>query len=205
MERFKHDLQHEEDGKRYYDKTYGVHVTKVYSGDCCVTDKRDEMMVTILGSCVSACIRDKEKGIGGMNHFLLPDSKDENNVSTRFGAHAMEELINGILKRGGNKNNLEIKLFGGANVIESSAKVGDRNCEFVKNYLLKEGLLCTTQDLGGEQPRRIHYYPATGRVMMRRIEKATELSQLKDQEEKYKSTLDKKSKGGEIGGEAVLF
>lgn len=192
--------------KRYYDQMQEVTVVKIYSGDCYVSKSPGEMMVTILGSCVAACIRDPETNIGGMNHFLLPDTNDAvSSTSTRFGAFAMEELINGIIRLGGRKERLEIKLFGGANVIESSARIGEKNCNFVRHYLEKEGLRCRSEDLGGDQPRRIHYYPDSGRVMMRKLNRKEDFKQVANEEQNYQHLLVDKTKAGTLEGDVELF
>lgn len=156
--------------KRFYDPKEKVTVIKIFSGDWYVSTSKDEMVSTILGSCVSACIRDPHIGVGGMNHFLLPGDKTMDNKhsdAARYGMFAMERLINGIMKAGGNKERLEVKVFGGGNVTRNSARIGSRNAEFIRDFLRKEGLRKVSEDLEGEHPRRVHYYPSTGKVMMR--------------------------------------
>jgi chemotaxis protein CheD len=129
----------------------------------------NELLVTVLGSCVAACIRDPIARVGGMNHFMLPGSDSgawgAASASLRFGNFAMERLINDILCRGGYRQNLEVKVFGGASM-GSSAQVGLRNAEFVETYLREEGLRIAAADLRGDHARRIHYYPRTGRARM---------------------------------------
>ena len=149
---------------RYIDRKLNVAAAKIMPGELYVSAS-GEMIVTTLGSCVSACIRDRVRGIGGMNHFMLPMQGDHsstqwgsNSVSSasRYGNWAMEYLINEILKCGGYKNNFEIKLFGGGNVLRnSSASIGQKNIDFVKAYLEKEGLSVTSEDLGDSYPRKI--------------------------------------------------
>lgn len=186
--------------RRHFDRASNQHVIKVYSGDCFVTTEPEHMLVTILGSCVAACIRDPLMGIGGMNHFLLPETRDAEGLSsesTRYGAFAMEKLINEILKRGGSKSRLEVKVFGGGNVIDSSAMIGDKNVKFVLSFLTKEGLRISSQDLGGDYPRRVHYYPDTGKVMMRALRRKEDMK-IVEEEKKYASTLLQKPVEGEI-------
>ena len=129
------------------------------------------MIVTVLGSCVSACIRDPQAGIGGMNHFMLAQHTSGgwgNDLrSARFGNFAMEKLHQRAHQGGRRRERLEVKVFGGGNVTDSSNAVGTDNAEFVLRYLQAEGLRCAAQDLGGSHPRRIHYYPQTGRVVRR--------------------------------------
>lgn len=162
--------------KRYYDQNLELTVVKLMTGDCYVTNEPHEMLVTILGSCVSACIRDPVAGVGGMNHILLPGSGDVDKAvrgdpgySTRFGVYAMEELINGILKLGGRKERLETKIFGGGNVIKNSALIGTKNIKFVKEFLKNERISIHAEDVGGSHPRRIHYFPDSGKVRMRAL------------------------------------
>ncbi len=179
--------------KRYYDQVSELTIVKVFSGDCYVTNQPGEMIVTILGSCISACIRDPVTNIGGMNHFLLPgenqgDSGKGN--AARFGAFAMEELINGIMKLGGKRERFEVKVFGGANVIESSAMIGTKNVEFVRRYLKDEGLRIASEDMGGDYPRRIHYFPDTGRLMMRKLRRKDDMKIIAE-EKAYQSKIEK--------------
>lgn len=177
----------------FYDRRYEAYSRRVLPGDYYVTGAKDEMIVTVLGSCVAACIRDPRTGYGGLNHFMLPqsDTGEWNGVSaaTRYGNHAMEALINEILKSGCSRENLEIKVFGGANVAVGPSMVGRKNCEFVLHYLADEGLRVIAQDLGGPQGRRIHYFPATGKVG-RVFLKRTSEALVVNEERQYVSKLD---------------
>lgn len=172
---------------RYYDHVGEMTIIKLHSGDYYATSHPGEMIMTILGSCVAACIRDPGIGIGGMNHFLLPGD-DNAGQSTRYGEFAMEKLINEILKLGGRRDKLEVKLFGGGNVINNSSMIGERNVHFVRRYIKDEGLHIASEHLGGTQPRRIHYYPDTGKVMMRLLQKKEDL-RITEEEEAYKKKL----------------
>jgi chemotaxis protein CheD len=158
-------------GRRVFDAASDMWMVKVFPGEYYITRKTDEMIVTVLGSCVSACIRDPQAGIGGMNHFMLAQHTSggwgSDLRSARFGNFAMEKLINELIKAGARRERLEVKVFGGGNVTDSSNAVGTDNAEFVLRYLRAEGLPCAAQDLGGSHPRRIHYYPQTGRVVRR--------------------------------------
>ncbi len=157
--------------RKFFDAASGSWMVKVFPGEFYVTANADEMLVTVLGSCVSACIRDPRSGVGGMNHFMLPHSHAGNWAgdlnSTRFGNFAMEKLINELIKAGCSRNALEIKVFGGGNVTDANNPIGTGNSEFILRYLEAEGLRCAAQDLGGQLPRRIHYTPATGKVVRR--------------------------------------
>ena len=162
---------------RYWDKSNDIVAAKLLPGDYYVTTE-DEMITTVLGSCVSACIRDSVMGIGGMNHFMLPetsrsrlDSRHESIVGTalRYGNYAMEHLINTILQFGGKRKNLEVKLFGGGKIIATLGDVGSRNIEFVLDYVDTEALNLVSHDLGDIYPRKVNFFPKTGRVRMKKI------------------------------------
>lgn len=161
---------------RYWDRSLNLPAAKILPGEFYVSE-RGEMIVTVLGSCISACIRDKVRGVGGMNHFMLP-VKSEHSANwgssltsneTRYGNWAMEYLINGILKLGGTRRNMEVKIFGGAKVIENMGNVGLRNIEFVEEYLATEGLRITASDVGGIYPRKVLYFPDTGAVKVKKL------------------------------------
>ena len=124
---------------RYFDRTFDCDAVKVLPGEYFVTTS-DIVLVTVLGSCVTACVRDRDKGLGGMNHFMLPENGGEPSVlssSARYGAYAMEVLLNHLLKLGARRSSLEAKVFGGGKVLASltQAQVGEKNSEFVLNYL----------------------------------------------------------------------
>jgi chemotaxis protein CheD len=188
-------------GRRFFDSANSAWMVKVFPGEYYVTSKADEVLVTILGSCVSACIRDPRTGIGGMNHFMLAQGQEQSwggdAQSTRYGNFAMEKLLNELLKAGCSRNSLEIKVFGGGNVTDTKNLIGTQNCEFVLRYLEGEGLTCAAQDLGGQYPRRIHYYPSTGRVV-RRILAGTEKSMIVREESEYAGRLSSRKIAGDI-------
>ncbi len=162
---------------RYWDRENQIITAKLLPGDCYVTSD-DELITTVLGSCVSACIWDTVAGLGGMNHFMLPqtsqsglDAKADGVVGSalRYGNYAMEHLINTILRHGGSRQHLEVKLFGGSKIIATLGDVGLRNVEFVMAYVQTEGLRLASYDLGDIYPRKINFYPKTGRVRMKKI------------------------------------
>lgn len=186
--------------KRCYDAKEKINVVKIFSGDWYVTGAADEMITTILGSCVAACIRDPIVGVGGMNHFLLPSTDEMDNThsdAARYGLFAMESLINGILKAGGRKDRLEVKVFGGGNVINNSARIGSKNAKFVRDFLHKEGFRIVSEDLEGEHPRRVHYYPVTGKVMMRLLRRKEDMVVV-EEEAQYKKAIISKPIGNDI-------
>jgi chemotaxis protein CheD len=185
---------------RYYDQISEMTVVKVFSGDCYSTTEPGEMLVTVLGSCIAACIRDPIAKVGGMNHFLLPNSSNVGDSPTRYGAYAMEKLINDLLKKGAQKSRLEVKVFGGGNVIQSSAKIGDKNVNFIRQYCKDEGLKIVQEDLGGLSPRRIHYYPETGKVMMRKLGRKEDFVNVEQEEIIYSKAITIKASKGAEGG-----
>ena len=180
------------EARRYRDPRFDAIAVKVFPGDHYVTADADEMLVTILGSCVTACIRDPLIGVGGMNHFMLPESAgvgwDTASASMRYGNVAMERLINDILKRGGARERLEIKVFGGGNVMKGTANIGHRNAEFVEQYLAAEGLRIAAHHLRGNLPRRVHYFPATGKVMLLELQRS-EREEVVRSEDSYKHKI----------------
>lgn len=188
-------------GRRYYDPSHGSWIVKVLPGEFYVTPKPDEVIATILGSCVSACIRDRHVGIGGMNHFMLPLAYErgwgDEPQSARYGNFAMEKLINELIKAGCSRDRMEVKVFGGGNVTDSNQAIGTQNAEFVLRYLQAEGLTCAAQDLGGQLPRRIHYFPKTGRVV-RRILGGTDKAVIAREESAYATRLSTTKTSGEI-------
>lgn len=190
--------------RRYRDPRFNAIAVKVLPGEHYVTKDVGEMLVTVLGSCVSACIRDPLAGVGGMNHFMLPESPDGHwgatSAACRYGNFAMEQLINDILKAGGRKDRLEIKLFGGANVLAANTDIGGRNAEFVETYLAAEGLPIAASHLRGRLPRRIHYFPQHGKVFMLELPRHEEMSVV-GMEQKYKHRLAKEP----VAGSAELF
>jgi chemotaxis protein CheD len=194
-------------GRRFYDSASSSWLLKVYPGEFHVTSKPDETLVTVLGSCVSACIRDPKTGFGGMNHFMLAEDQDgkwgAETASTRYGNYAMEKLINELIKAGCPRERMEIKVFGGGNVIDSRQAVGTKNSEFVLRYLADEGLKCTAQDLGGDFPRRIQYSPVTGKVV-RKLLGRTDANPIAHDEREYLKNLNAQPTHGRAG-EITLF
>ena len=175
---------------------------RIMPGEYYVT-RHDELIATTLGSCVSACIRDPSTGIGGMNHFMLPiDERSDASsydVSARYGNFAMEHMINDILKNGGRRERLEVKVFGGGNVLPSMTAIGTKNINFVREYLHTEGFKIAAEDLGGNNPRKVIYFPASGRVMMQRVSLSRHDEQeITRREAEYQQSLKSKPIAGDI-------
>ena len=150
-------------------------VTTVHQGDCHVSNETDLTYSTVLGSCISACVRDRVANVGGMNHFLLAEqsgsAKDRYGASARYGAFAMEQLINKVLTKGtGKKGNLEIKVFGGGKINSALDDVGLKNIEFIRQFLVDEGYVAVSEDLGGNYARRVLFKPHSGRAFVKRLD-----------------------------------
>lgn len=160
---------------RYWDEAYGMHAAKLLPGEFYVT-REQETIVTVLGSCVSACIRDPHARIGGMNHFMLPMSQsggswggEDSSVSTRYGSQAMERLIGEMEKYGARRERMEVKLTGGGRVLANMTDVGAKNIEFVEQYVRERDLDVKARDLGDIYPRKVYYMPETGRLLVRKL------------------------------------
>ncbi len=186
---------------RYRDK--GRVIAKILPGEYYVTSEQ-EVLITLLGSCVAACIRDVKLGIGGMNHFLLPAAGCSNDrwsgplgKATRYGSAAMERLINDILKHGGRRDRLEVKIFGGSKVLERMRDIGVGNIRFVREYLAREGLQAVAEDVGGASPRQVQYFPHTGKVLVRRL-RALRETDVAGREQAYLRALQARPVVGEI-------
>jgi chemotaxis protein CheD len=190
--------------QRFWEPDTQRWTVKILPGEYYVT-RSDEAITTVLGSCISACIRDPIAGIGGMNHFMLPEdnsvrdpsSKTPVVLSTRYGSHAMESLINDVLKLGGLRGRLEIKVFGGGRVLTAMTDIGARNIDFVREYLGLERLAINAHDVGGEQPRKVIYYPSDGKVRVRKL-RPIENRSISDREKLYMDSLRAKDEGGDI-------
>ncbi len=185
-----------------YRNASGQLIAKLLPGDFYVTCE-DEVLDTVLGSCVSACIRNPRLHIGGMNHFMLPRPSGHGNDTwdslagraTRYGTASMEQLINRILSAGGHRNDLEVKIFGGGKVLASLTDVGDHNVTFVREFLKQEGLRVTSEDVGDTHPRHVQYFPISGRVRVRHL---TSRHDVVNHEQQYLKVLDKAPVAGEV-------
>ena len=189
----------------YYDRTFDRDAAKILPGEYYFTSK-DMMIVTVLGSCVSACLRDRVSGVGGMNHFMLPDGGGDADspvsASMRYGTYAMEVLINELLKAGARRENLEAKVFGGGNVLRGfvAINVGERNAQFVRNYLRTEGIRIIAEDLNDIHPRKVYFFPRTGKVLVKKLKQLNN-NTLVNREQDYASRL----QTSEVTGSVDLF
>lgn len=184
----------------YFDKHFESQAVKVLPGEYYVT-RRNMVLVTVLGSCVTACIRDVDSGIGGMNHFMLPEEagRDVVSSSARYGTFAMEVLINHLQKLGARRNRMEAKVFGGGAVMESlvSSNIGTRNAEFVLEYLKTEKIPIVAKDLLDSYPRKVYFFPQTGRVLVRKLHRVHN-DTLFTREKEYRSRLAETKVEGDI-------
>jgi chemotaxis protein CheD len=188
---------------RYWDQKHQLYAARIRPGEYYVSSS-SELISTVLGSCISACIRDPKAGIGGMNHFML--ARDAAGVAgavtclstaARYGNYAMEHLINTILAHGGQRERLEIKLFGGGRMLHAIADIGSSNIQFIHDYLRTETLPVSAEDLGGIHPRKVLYFPASGRVLVRKLPLSYE-NRICERELKYQHSIEQAPVAGEI-------
>ena len=187
--------------RRYWDPVHRRFVAKILPGEFYVTDDGEELLATVLGSCVAACVRDPVAGVGGMNHFMLPVAGEAEprpeapSAAARYGAYAMEALINEVLKHGGRRERLEVKVAGGGELV--SARIGRANAEFVRRYLEHEGLEVAAADLGGPWPRKVLYLPATGKMRVRKLRRLHNTT-IAEREQDYLHTLEAVAPRGSV-------
>lgn len=187
----------------YYDRHFDTPAVKVLPGEYYATDS-EEMIVTVLGSCVSVCLRDNYSGVGGLNHFLLPHDRSSGESSlltesARYGTYAMELLVNHLLKLGAQRRRLEAKVFGGGQVIKdfTFANVGERNVRFVLTHLRNEGIPVVARDVLNNYPRKVHFFPHSGRVMLKKIN-SLHNNTLIEREKGYLKQVEHKPEVGEV-------
>jgi chemotaxis protein CheD len=187
----------------YFDRNFQIEAAKIMPGEYYVTG-RDMLLVTVLGSCVSACIRDPVSGIGGMNHFMLPEGDPRNplSASARYGGYAMEVLLNQLIKLGASRARLEAKVFGGGAVMRgfTTQNVGERNSDFVLDYLALEKIRVVAQDLRDIYPRKVYFFPSSGRALVKKL-KQVHNDTIVQRETEYGSRL----QTAEMGGDVELF
>ncbi|CAN8139285.1 chemoreceptor glutamine deamidase CheD [Thiomicrorhabdus sp. 6S2-11] len=183
------------------DPAEGITTVKILPGEFYVT-KDNERIETVLGSCIAACVRDPIAGLGGMNHFMLPVDKSaaaasELSDANRYGNYAMENLVNALLSRGAKRERLEFKLFGGGRIMASMTNIGWYNIGFAFDYIYTEGFKIVAQDIGDVFPRKVIYYPNSGRARVRRLNKMHNES-LAAQENQYIHNIESKPVEGDV-------
>jgi chemotaxis protein CheD len=173
--------------RRYWDPAQACMTVKVLPGEFYVSTQ-NELVTTVLGSCVSACIHDARRGIGGMNHFMLPEPRGERDSWTatasraaRYGSDAMEQLINAILVAGGQRADLQVKIFGGGRVLAQLTDIGQRNIDFVQHYIATEKLNLCASDLGDVYPRQVQFFPNSGRARVRLLRRHDDVQLVADE------------------------
>jgi chemotaxis protein CheD len=193
---------------RFWCRQSNMEMVKILPGEYYVT-RSNEVIATVLGSCISVCIRDPAIGIGGMNHFMLPENTKKNDddwkynkidKAARYGSDAMEQLVNELLKNGGRKQNFEIKICGGGQIIAKLNNIGLKNINFIKAYLNTEGYQVTSEDLGEIYPRKVRYFPKTGRLQIKKL-RSLQNESIVSREEQYKEHIEHKT----IDGDVELF
>jgi chemotaxis protein CheD len=193
--------------QRFWDSQLGHWTVKILPGEYYVT-RGVEAISTVLGSCISVCVRDPSRNVGGMNHFMLPEDASSGpnswldpaiGLATRYGSYAMESLVNDLLKQGATRERLEMKIFGGGRVLSGMTDVGARNIDFIRSYMRLEGHRIAAEDLGGTQPRKLIFFPASGLVRMRRL-RPVENRVISHHEQLYLASL-----GNQAGGDVELF
>ena len=191
--------------RRSWNNQFESYAARILPGEFYVT-RHKEGIATTLGSCIAACIRDRVLGIGGMNHFMLPASDvsdlaalKASNLSdaTRYGNYAMEHLINEIMRNGGRRQNLEVKIFGGGRIMANMTDVGLANITFVRDYLAMEGLQVTAEDVGDIYPRMVMFFPATGMAKVKRL-RSLHNNTIVDEERRYIDSIKKQPVSGDV-------
>lgn len=171
----------------------GLRSIHVIQGQYGLATRPDEVLCTLLGSCVAACLSDPVAGVGGMNHFLLPgaggahgeaagglrdgglragglrDGGSRDGSAMKYGVHAMELLINALLRAGARRARLRARLYGGANMLDALPQIGTANARFARDFLRNEGIRCVASDLGGRQARRLRFFAQADRVELRLV------------------------------------
>lgn len=188
----------------YFEREFERNAVKLLPGEYFVSED-DIVLSTVLGSCIAACMWDRNARVGGMNHFMLPGDParagtdaDPIGLAGRYGVFAMEQLINELIKRGARKSNLEAKLFGGGAVLRNftALNVGERNAEFVLNFLRTEGIRIASQDLLDVFARRVAFFPVSGRALCRKLPQAD--AAVVSAEQKYNAQLNTNKVGGDV-------
>jgi chemotaxis protein CheD len=180
----------------YYDAFFKNDAVKILPCEYFVFDE-DILIMTTLGSCIAACLWDREAKIGGMNHFMLPDGDSD---SGRYGSFAMELLINAMMKQGATRATMEAKIFGGGQVIEgmTSMNIGERNTAFVTDYLKTERIPIMSKDVMGPYPRKVCFLPASGKAMVKRLATANTAAVLAQDRAAVQSAAPVSAGGGSV-------
>jgi len=192
----------------FFDHTLGVHVVSVIAGGYNWSKSSKVAFSTMLGSCMAVCAYDPHIGIGGMNHFLLPEAP-ENDVgdepfssSFRYGSAAIETLLNALYSHGAAKNGMQIKIFGGGKVLQGVSKnIGQKNIDFTRRFFQRENLRINSENVGGEFGRRVIFFPRNGKVLLRALGETQDIKQIAQEE----ASVLRKVSGKEVESDVELF
>lgn len=170
-------------GQGYFDQVLGVHLVSVMAGAYHWTRASDIAFSTTLGSCLSVCAYDSQAGVGGMNHFLLPEAHESEDKkfseSFRYGSAAIETLLNSLYSKGAAKNGLNVKIFGGGKVLEGVTRnIGQKNIDFARKFFKRENMRIESEDVGGDYGRRIIFFPKTGKVLMKKLGEQKDIKEI---------------------------
>lgn len=182
----------------YLDHHFQYNAVKVLPGEYFVSNE-SMVIMTVLGSCIAACLWDSRMRVGGMNHFMLPEG-DSGDATGRYGSYAMELLINEMLKLGARRESMQAKVFGGAQVMANftTMNVGERNTEFVKEYLQTERIPIVSEDVLEIYPRKVCFFPATGKAMVKRLAHAHPETIIGEERRGNAATVAQSTSGGSV-------
>lgn len=190
--------------KAGYDRTFKRPSFEIFAGDYYVTKVQKVVLTTLLGSCISVCLKDSINNVVGFNHFMLPDKLNQENIfasaDARYGLFSMEKMINQMLKLGASKRFLEAKIFGGGKVLQTTfSNVAQANIDFARQYLTLENIPILAEDIGGNVGRKIYFIPETFDIFVKKIVQTQNLQTMLKQENRYLQTIrNKKDEAGEL-------
>ncbi len=176
--------------KKYFNRGFNKYTYELFAGDYYATKERNIVLTTLLGSCISVCMRCKTTGIVGMNHFMLPSTVRIEDIvfseDARYGINAMERMINDIMKLGGKRDSLEAKMFGGGRVMDGAMNnVAQSNIEFAQSYLQMEEIPLLSKDVGGKTGRKIFFFPDQFSVYLKRVHYNQKLENAVSREKRF--------------------
>ncbi|MGM0369674.1 MAG: chemotaxis protein CheD [Bacillota bacterium] len=189
--------------KKTFSHKFDRPMVEVFPGEYHISNQNNIVLTTLLGSCVAVCMLDRYNQVAGINHIMISKSANTEkmllNQDSRYGIHAMELLINGMLKKGAQRSSLRAKIFGGGKVLNLNDKgVGYANIDFAVSYLKNENIPILARDTGGEEGRKIYFFPNDFSVYLRRIGMKSYLQKTKEQEREYVSKYKEKNKNDNL-------
>lgn len=190
-----------QDIQRFHDPRLGGISAKILPGQFYVTESPVEYVTTLLGSCVAACIWDPEAGLGGMNHFMIPNTGTAAAALSepghpKYGLFAMEFLINAVLTGGGRRDRLVAKVAGGGKVVEGDAAIGAKNVRFARDYLAAENIELLGEHVEGDHARRVAFHPTTGRCRVQELPMRP--ADVEDSEYRHASRTERRQRTGGV-------